>query len=321
MTMPKHRKDKTRFLLFALGLTIFPAADLVAVDEGNAEMETNQPSAPEIEEEPEELEEPDEAHPPLYEGRIDFSYRKLPDGQREFLAIVTANYEERFVPVEAMPVSFHFISNEEEQPLGAVETDANGQALRILPAAHRLALDEDGLLTFVARIEHDALGSLERRLEIQESILDLSMDEEEGTLRATLMQVFPERRSPVQMEMLNFYVLRDYGRIVFGGDFTFTDEEGEVIVPIPEGFPPDLAGRVQVMALLEDHDDFGSISAMIELPVDEIDERPSIVDERALWARRLYAPWWLLLFVNALLLFFFGTIGYTIFLIAQIKKS
>ena len=256
-----------------------------------------------------------------YETNLELSYKKLPDERRQLKAVVTATKGDRTLPVENMLVNFFVGSVGREGGYGNVKTDKKGEAVRILDAGIDLPVDEEGKTLFIARSKHPSMPLLEDRVAIEDASIEIEADEADSKVKARLVQAGSGSSAPIPQVKVNFGVVRSFGNIPFGGDFTYTGEQGEVSVDFPTDIPKDATGKVTVIASLEAHDEYGTVVETFEVPWGRpaaAAERPS---PRALWASRSQAPWWLLISVGLLLFGVWGTILWVLYLTRKIKEA
>lgn len=282
------------------------------------------------------------------EGKISLTYLKNGDGDRELRAkvLVTRDEEEGALAVENMAVKFFADAEQvreaqevveevgegdeegtfEAAPavvmepvlLGEALTDEHGEALFLVKSDQEIAQNASGLVAFEARPAFEGLESVKGRVEVQEGLIELSLDEEEGLVMAKISQLEGDDVQPVAYASVEFYVLRSFGDIGFHGDFTMTDEEGVVGAEFPEGIPGDEQGVVQVMVRVKGHEKLGTVTQLIDVPWG-VATAPA-ERNRALWAGRDSAPWWLIATANTLLVGWAAAIVYVLWLLAGIRR-
>lgn len=150
----------------------------------------------------------------------------------------------------------------------------------------------------------------------QDSKISLSTATEDSTfiIKATVTA----GDSAMKEVGVKFFAQRTFKPLPLGGTAT-TDENGVATLTFPVDLPGDSGGNVQVIAQLEDDD---AIESQISVPwgkkVSHFTER----NERALWASRPKAPWYLILAANTIIAGVWGTMLYIVFLIFfRLKKA
>lgn len=208
-----------------------------------------------------------------------------------------------------------------EGGLGNATTNDEGLAKQILEPGRKITMDSSGQITFIAQTEHNAFGLLKDQIKVTDALIKLSTNAEDTTIQAQVFRVTPEKKIPVEQAKVNFFVNRYFGKIPIGGSFTYTNSEGKVSIDFPVDIPGDSAGKVEVLAYIEDHEDFGNVGETVQAPWGNNAFHKNTFDQRSLWAGRASAPWWLIIVANLIILGIWGTIIYVATLINKIKKA
>jgi len=103
-------------------------------------------------------------------------------------------------------------------------------------------------------------------------------------------------------------------------EFNETDENGTILVPIPEGIPG-VDGNIAIEVVLSESDEFGTIKAIVNAPIGKPIVDESTFDERTMWSPRSKTPLFLLIFPNLLTFAMWGIIIYLITNLFKISKS
>lgn len=282
--------------------------------------------------------------PEGYELQIALDSVKLPDARRELTATVTATREDTAVPVEGLMVNFFAGSVGRDGGWGNVTTDAQGVATKLIDADAKIPLNENGKLVFFARSKVPDMPFLEATVEVADATIELATVEEivapeepeepeegEGTdgeaeppkptkfIEASLVSHAGGEPAPMAGVKVDFEIVRSFGNIGFGGDFTYTDEQGKVRVEFPEDIPQNADGEVVVAAKLAD-EEHGTVVQQIAVPWGQPIVRAD-PDARALWASRAQAPWWLIISANLMLAGVWGMVLYVLNLTRRIKRG
>lgn len=282
-------------------------------------------------------------------GKVSLTYLKNTDGDRELRAkvLVTRDAEEGEFPVENMTVQFFADAEEISEPavaeagedgedaeeaapaeplvemkpalLGEAVTDADGVALYVVKGDEKIAQTADHMVAFEARPVFEGLEDVKGRVSVQEAEIELGLDEEEGLVMATVRKVSGDEIEPVAYASVEYYVLRTFGDIGFHGDFTMTDDDGLVGEEFPDGIPGDEAGVVQVMVRIQGQEQLGRTEKLIDVPWGIA--RAPLERDRALWAGRDSAPWWLIWTVNTLLVAWAAAIVYLLWSLVGIRRA
>ena len=103
-------------------------------------------------------------------------------------------------------------------------------------------------------------------------------------------------------------------------EFNETDENGSILVPIPDGIPG-VDGNITIEVVLNDSAEFGTVKAIVNAPVGIPIVDESTFDERTMWSPRSKTPFFLLILPNLLTLGIWGFIIYLINNLFKINKS
>jgi hypothetical protein len=100
-----------------------------------------------------------------------------------------------------------------------------------------------------------------------------------------------------------------------------TNKLGEAVFAIPEDFPGDTTGNVNLVARLDDEvGSFGEGEAKITLKVGKITIPKSLTDTRAMWSVRSRAPYWVILCYCLPVLIVFAFIFYILNQLLKLRK-
>lgn len=103
-------------------------------------------------------------------------------------------------------------------------------------------------------------------------------------------------------------------------EFNETDENGTILVPIPEGIPG-VDGKIAIEVVLSESDEFGTIKAVVNAAIGKPIVDESTFDQRTMWSPRSKTPLFLLIFPNLLTFAIWGIIIYLITNLFKINKS
>lgn len=253
--------------------------------------------------------------------RVDLSFHQ-PDQDVPFVLInLRQRIERRFFPMPGVPISVHMMSGSNEFDFGMVTSNDNGLAKAIF--SDELIKEWDSLaeVEFTASIgESDSTEAVEESLAISHARINISGDDER------LISAIVERKTATGWEVvpeveLKFFIKRYFGRLPVGEDFYTTDDSGMAEFEFESTIPGDAEGNIQLGAIIEDSEEFGTISAITlqKWGVPLIDDNTEF-ESRTLWATRDKTPYWLLIFPNLIILGVWSIIGYLVFQIFKIKK-
>ena len=253
--------------------------------------------------------------------RVDLSFHQQDQSPQFVLINLRKRIERRYFPLSGVPVSVSLISGSNEFDLGTVTSNENGLAKAFFSDELRMSWDSlmEAEIT-ASMVESDSIEAAEESLSVIHARINISGDEEK-LLLATVEQMTENGWEAVPDVELKFFVKRYFGRLPIGEDFYNTDESGRAELEFESTLPGDAEGNIQLGAIIEDNEEFGTISALTQQKwgVPLIDDNREF-ESRTLWATRDKTPYWLLIFPNLIILGVWGIIGYLVFQLIKIKK-
>lgn len=251
--------------------------------------------------------------------RLKADYIKYMEANSILKIGATARINKQTVDLPGLELSVINEVGEEEIMLGSVSTDHQGQASFMMDLG---ALQSDSLNAYTLSVNFIGTDTLRRTSRsvtfrdvdlIARLISRDSLHSIEAVLKDKAKDsVLADQNVIVQVERL-------FAPLLISDQINMTDDNGTILVSIPEGIPG-VDGILKVEAVLADSDDYGTVKAMIDAPagIPIVDE--STYDERTLWAPRNKTPIFILLFTGVLILGTWGTILYLIRTLYKIAK-
>jgi hypothetical protein len=240
------------------------------------------------------------------------------------MATVKVRKETRFEPVPGTAVEFLMTVNGEEMTIHEAVTDSKGVATAEISGRGMINWDSLSVFEFAASAaETESTRAGSRSISIKKARLSLTLVEEDSLRRMNaFLEEWNESWLPVGDVEVKFQVRRNFGMLPAVPEALATNEEGLAEALFEAQIPGDSAGRVEIVALLEDHEEYGTLSANSSAAwgsVRSMDE--DFFEQRALWASRERAPIWLLIFPNLILLGVWSSIVYVLVLVARIRRA
>jgi hypothetical protein len=121
-------------------------------------------------------------------------------------------------------------------------------------------------------------------------------------------------------ESLKVQIQRLFKPLPIGEEFNETDEDGTILVSIPEGIPG-VNGILAIEVVLSESEEFGTVKAIVNAPIGKPVVDESTFDQRTMWSPRSKTPLFLLIFPNLLTFAIWGIIIYLITNLFKINKS
>ncbi len=256
--------------------------------------------------------------------RLSFSYLKDGNAERYLKVKAIARIDRKSTPITRVPLKFYFIEISEENFLGTAETDMDGVAQLLLPDKFYDLSKGKTEFKFITVLEdQDNYRDVDSDITVYESALELDLTEEDGEkiVKARLFRIDSSgAKTPVEDAEVKILVARPFGPLPISEAGEVTDENGALSTVFPDDLPGDETGKVNIIASLEDSDEFGSVRTNQDIIWGLEAEFDDKTLKRSLWAAGANAPLGLLFFVNSLIIATWGIIFYIIYQIFLISK-
>ncbi|MGB5264850.1 MAG: hypothetical protein WBN28_14725 [Lutimonas sp.] len=256
-----------------------------------------------------------------YKTIYNFSTTKNADQSRLLeVSFVARNKKDRKdnIPVYEAEIQFFNVA-EEDVLLGTAKTDKDGIARLLLKDDQVYTKNEEGLIVIKAVFEgSDTMDAEEEELYIRDLFLDLNLEEVDSvktiTVNAYTLDSLGNQEAVSEV---------DFG-IFIGGMLSKmkidegTIEDGEYVFEMEEMVPGDMDGDVEIFAIVEDNDDFGSVVQKESAAWGT--HREGIEPENnKLWSEA--APIWMYVVLSVLLGGVWINFVYTVVNLFKIKKE
>lgn len=252
-------------------------------------------------------------------------YYKNNDNSRTLVATLSTREQGRIVYLQGEIVDLYLNEISKEGFIGFVITDENGQG-KLNSGKHLFTADMAGKtqFEFIALLHEQENYSADTvRLSVRESILKMECIEKDSVkyVEAAFGMVDSIGQIiPVESVEIHFYIRRMLGMLPIGGDYTYTNEDGEISIEFPADITGNDEGEVEIFVKVENEDPFGTLtkSKLIRWGVPL--ENQSRFERGSLWGNRGNAPLFLIIISNLIILGVWGIILYLIFQIYRIRK-
>jgi hypothetical protein len=245
------------------------------------------------------------------------------DGQSYLTTKVTTLVGRRHEPVGGVIINLFLNEETQEGMMGNITTNEDGEGTFILPPKFYTAVDSLYEYEFIGRLTNDPNYRDQRKITtIQKVVLDMDfmIEDSERQIMAKVMYVTESGLEPAESVELRFFVQRLFGQLPIGGDYTITDESGEVTIMFPENIPGDEKGEIKILCNIIDHETMGNLSVSHKLNWGEIPVYSNFDEKRTMWSARDKAPWALIIFPNLALLIVWGLIINLFFILIKIRN-
>ncbi|MBE9488771.1 MAG: hypothetical protein IMY67_00635 [Bacteroidetes bacterium] len=253
--------------------------------------------------------------------RLKADYVKIVDGESYIDLAATSKIDKKNTKVSNIDLIIYNEFDDEKVKLGSATTDMNGQSRFVLKDLNTIKSDSTNTYNIKISFKgNDSFKKASKSVSFKNAYIEAKIINKDSInyITATLIDV--STNSPITDESLTVQVQRLFRPLRIGEEFNNTDDNGTIIVPIEEGIPG-VDGNLTFEVVLSDHDDYGTVKALVNAPLGTPIVDESTFDERTMWSPRNKTPIFLLIFPNLLILGMWGLIIYLFINLFKISKS
>ena len=253
--------------------------------------------------------------------RLKADYVKIMDGESYFEIKATSKINKKNTAVSNIALTVYHELDDNKIELGTTATNMKGESKFVLKNLNTIKPDSTHNYNIVISFKgNDSYKKASKSITFKDADIDAKIITIHSVnyITATLMDA--GANSPIIDESLNVQVQRLFNPLRIGEEFNSTDENGSIIVSVEEGIPG-VEGNLTIEVVLSDHDDYGTVKALVKAPlgIPIVDE--STFDKRTMWSPRNKTPLFLLIFPNLLIFGMWGLIVYLFVNLFKITKS
>ncbi len=253
--------------------------------------------------------------------RLSATYTKEMNGPLYLDFQATARIDQQTVSIPDVELGVFYEVDGEEFTLGKVNTDSNGKARYTIKGIDIIRPDSTGLYILGGSFAgNNTFRPANRTVEFRDASLEATLQVVDSVTHVYATLKDTKLDSLVADAMIKVQVQRMFKPLVVSEEFLMTDEEGSILVAMPNDVP----GRDSILTLevvIDDNDDYGNIKtrfdALIGIPIVE----DTTYHERSLWAPRGKTPLFILFFTGILIVGSWGVIIYLIMNLYKIAKT
>ena len=240
----------------------------------------------------------------------------------QYLIIETKmKVDKRWQPVKGRALDLYLDSNKVENLIVKTQTDSNGKAKAIIPAALKNLWDASPSHKFIA-VTADGTTA-ESEIAKAKILIDTSNTDGARSVNVQVMKWENNGWVPAKDVELKIGVRRLGGELKIGDEETYTtDSLGQATGEFKrDSLPGDKKGNLILVAKVEDNDSYGSLSIEKTVPWGVyINHTDNFFGQRTLWGARGKAPVWLMLMAYSIMAAVWGVLIYLIIQIVRIAK-
>ncbi len=253
--------------------------------------------------------------------RLKADYVKIMDDQLYLNISVSSKIDKKTTKISGIELTIYNETNDDKIELGKVKTDMNGESTFTIKSINSITPDSTNTYNLLVSFKGNETFKKSKK---NISFKDVSINAQHivkdsiNYISATLID--KGTNNPIAEESLTIQVQRLFRPLRIGKEFNNTNENGTILVPIEEGIPG-VDGLLNLEVVLNDHDDYGTVKAIIKAPIGIPIVEESTFDQRTLWSTRSKTPIFILIFANLLILGMWGIIIYLITNLFRINKT
>ena len=253
--------------------------------------------------------------------RLKADYVKIVDGESYIDLAASSKIDKKNTVVSNIDLIIYNEFDDETVKLGSATTDMNGQSRFVLKDLSTIKSDSTNTYNIKISFKgNDSFKKASKSVSFKNAYIEAKIITKDSInyITATLIDV--STNSPITDESLTVQVQRLFRPLRIGEEFNNTDDNGTIIVPIEEGIPG-VDGNLTFEVVLSDHDDYGTVKALVNAPLGTPIVDESTFDKRTMWSPRNKTPIFLLIFPNLLILGMWALIIYLFINLFKISKS
>lgn len=254
--------------------------------------------------------------------RLKADYVKVMGGEVYFNMNASARVDGENIKVPDLDLTVYNEVGDEKIKLGETKTDVNGDAKLVLEGLNSIKPDSTNTYNVSISFKgNDSFKRASKSLSFRDAAIEAKLVTEDSINYISATLVDKSTDSVIVGALLRVQVQRLFKPLKIGEEYNITDDDGTVVVTIPEGIPGE-DGNLTIEVVLNESDAFGTVKALVQAPVGSV----KVVDEskfekRTMWSPRNKTPLFMLIFPNLLILGVWIIIIYLIINLFKIAKS
>ena len=248
--------------------------------------------------------------------RLKASFVKIMNGEAYFDIQATAKVEGENINVSKIPLVVYNLVDDEQIELGKTTTNMLGKSKFLVKDFNSLKPDSTNTYNIEITFEgNDKFSEASKDLSFKIANIEAKLVTIDSINYISATLIDKSTDSLLIGELLKVQIQRLFKPLLIE-EFNETDEDGTILVPIPEGIPG-VDGKIAIEVVLNESDEYGTVKAVVIAPIGKLIVDESTFDERTMWSPRSKTPLFLLIFPNLLT---FGVWGIIIYLITNLFK-
>ena len=253
--------------------------------------------------------------------RLKADYVKVMDGDSYFDIAASSKIEKQNIDVSYIDLIIYNEIDDKKIELGTTTTNMHGKCKFTLKNFNEIRSDSTQTYNILISFKgNESFKKARKSISFKNVDIDAKIITIHGVNYITATLLDTNTNNPIIDESLNVNVQRLFRPLRIGKEFNNTDETGTILVPVEEGIPG-VDGNITIEVVLNDHDEFGTVKALVNAPLGTPIVDESTFDKRTMWSPRNKTPLFLLIFPNFIIFGMWGLIVYLMFNLFKISKS
>lgn len=253
--------------------------------------------------------------------RLKADYVKIMNEGSYFDIQATSKVNDENVNVSKIELIIYNLVGDEQVEIGKTTTNMQGKSRFKLKNLNSIKPDSSNTynidITFAG---NEAFSDASKSISFKDAAIEAKLVTIDSVNYVTATLTDKSTDSLLIGESLKVQVQRLFKNLPIGEEFNETDEDGTILVTLPEGIPG-VDGKIAIEVVLSESDEFGTIKAIVIAPIGKHIVDESTFDQRTMWSPRNKTPLFLLIFPNLLIFGIWGIIIYLILNLIKINKS
>ncbi len=253
--------------------------------------------------------------------RLKADYVKIMNEGAYFDLQATAKVNDENVNVSKIELVIYNLVGDEQVVIGKTITNMQGKSRFNLKDLKSLQPDETNTYNIEISFDgNDAFKAASKNISFKDAAIEAKLVTIDSINYVTATLIDKSTDSLLIGQYLKVQIQRLFKNLPIGDEFNETDEDGTILVPIPEGIPG-VDGILAIEVILNESDEFGTVKTIVKAPIGKPVVDESTFDQRTMWSPRSKTPLFLLIFPNILTFGIWGIIIYLILNLIKINKS
>ena len=253
--------------------------------------------------------------------RLKADYVKIMNGEVYFDMQATAKVNDENVNVSKIELILYNLVGDEQIEIGKTITNMQGKSKFKLKDLNSLTPDSSNTYNLEISFDgNDAFKGASKSISFKDAAIDAKLVTIDSVNYISATLIDKSTDSLLVGQSLKVQIQRLFKNLPIGEEFNETDENGTILVPIPEGIPG-VDGMLAIEVILSESEEFGTVKAIVNAQIGKPVVDESTFDERTMWSPRNKTPLFLLIFPNILTFGIWGIIIYLILNLIKINKS